>query len=243
MEILKTEEQGVVILSPDGSLDSNSAPVLEQEIGLINAGDNGQHLLLYFSKVEYISSAGLRVVLKTVKERQAASKSFAVSNMQDHVREVFLFLGVVAVQMTQGVVQRRCLDQVHRKVGQPGVVHLLRGHRKRFAILVYEIKARHVGWDLFEDLLDRQLAPLDRHGLPQAVERSCCLRVGKVSAHQLEEGVPGRSLAVPGLGADRPQHLALPHVAHLDVGHHRPIRVEQHTPRVRAAPLGPNEES
>lgn len=93
MEILKTEEQGVIILSPDGRLDSNSAPILEQEIGLINSDDNGHHLLLDFSKVEYISSAGLRVVLKTVKERQAASKSFAVSNMQDHVREVFEISG------------------------------------------------------------------------------------------------------------------------------------------------------
>ena len=93
MEILKTEEQGVIILSPDGRLDSNSAPILEQEIGIINSDDNGHHLLLDFSKVEYISSAGLRVVLKTVKERQAASKSFAVSNMQDHVREVFEISG------------------------------------------------------------------------------------------------------------------------------------------------------
>ncbi len=93
MEILKTEEQGVIILSPDGRLDSNSAPILEQEIGLINSDDDGHHLLLDFSKVEYISSAGLRVVLKTVKERQAASKLFAVSNMQDHVREVFEISG------------------------------------------------------------------------------------------------------------------------------------------------------
>lgn len=93
MDIVKTEDQGVIILSPDGRLDSNSAPLLEQEIGLIGAGDSGHHLLLDFSKVEYISSAGLRVVLKTVKERQAASKSFAVSNMQDHVREVFEISG------------------------------------------------------------------------------------------------------------------------------------------------------
>lgn len=93
MEILKTEEHGVIILSPDGRLDSNSAPILEQEIGLINSDDSGYHLLLDFSRVEYISSAGLRVVLKTVKERQAASKSFAVSNMQDHVREVFEISG------------------------------------------------------------------------------------------------------------------------------------------------------
>ena len=93
MDIIKKEEQGVVILAPDGRLDTNSAPILEQEIGQISSDDSGFHLLLDFSRVEYISSAGLRVVLKTVKERQVASKSFAVSNMQDHVREVFEISG------------------------------------------------------------------------------------------------------------------------------------------------------
>ena len=93
MDILRQEEQGVIILAPDGRLESNSAPILEEEIERIGSGDDGHHLLLDFSKVEYISSAGLRVVLKTVKERQSASKSFAVSNMQDHVREVFEISG------------------------------------------------------------------------------------------------------------------------------------------------------
>ncbi|MCG6930854.1 MAG: STAS domain-containing protein [Desulfofustis sp.] len=93
MDIVKTEQRGVIILAPDGRLDSNSAPSLEQEIGTIGFGSDGHHLLLDLSKVEYISSAGLRVVLKTVKERQSASKSFAVSNMQDHVREVFEISG------------------------------------------------------------------------------------------------------------------------------------------------------
>ena len=62
MDIIKKEEQGVVILAPDGRLDSNSAPILEQEIGQISSDDSGFHLLLDFSRVEYISSAGLRVV-------------------------------------------------------------------------------------------------------------------------------------------------------------------------------------
>jgi len=93
MEIGKREEQGIIILEPDGRLDSNSAPALEEEIDTIESGDNGYHLLIDFSKVEYISSAGLRVVLKTVKERQSSSRSFAVSNMQDHVREVFEISG------------------------------------------------------------------------------------------------------------------------------------------------------
>ncbi len=93
MDIQKSEEQGVIILAPVGRLDSNSAPDLEQEIGTVGIDEDGHHLLLDFSNVEYISSAGLRVVLKTVKERQAASKSFAVSGMQEHVREVFEIAG------------------------------------------------------------------------------------------------------------------------------------------------------
>ncbi len=93
MDIVKKEEQGVVILTPSGRLDSNSAPELEEEISSIGSGEDGLHLLLDFSNVEYISSAGLRVVLKTVKERQAAGRSFAVSSMHDHVREVFEIAG------------------------------------------------------------------------------------------------------------------------------------------------------
>lgn len=93
MDIVKKEQKGVVILAPSGRLDSNSAPDLEEEISLIKSEEDGHHLLLDFSNVEYISSAGLRVVLKTVKQRQAASRSLAVSGMQDHVREVFEIAG------------------------------------------------------------------------------------------------------------------------------------------------------
>lgn len=93
MQINKKEEQGVVILEPDGRLDSNTSPSLELEIETVGAGDDGYHLLVDFSKVDYISSAGLRVVLKAAKLRQASSKSFAASGMQEHVREVFEISG------------------------------------------------------------------------------------------------------------------------------------------------------
>ncbi len=93
MIIEKREENGVVVLEPAGRLDSNTAPVLEQQIDSVGAGNDGHHLLVDFSNVEYISSAGLRVVLKVVKERQTSPKSFAVSSMQDHVREVFEISG------------------------------------------------------------------------------------------------------------------------------------------------------
>ena len=93
MEIDRKQEQGIVILAPDGRLDSNTAPLLEQAIGDVSTGEDGFHVLVDFSRVEYISSAGLRVVLKAVKDRQASPKSFATSGMQDHVREIFEISG------------------------------------------------------------------------------------------------------------------------------------------------------
>ena len=93
MKIGKREENGVIILEPVGRIDSITAPDLEQEMESIGSGVDDHHLLLDLSGVEYISSAGLRVVIKTEKARQGTPKSFAVSSMQDHVREVFEISG------------------------------------------------------------------------------------------------------------------------------------------------------
>ena len=93
MIINKREEKGVIILEPDGRLDSNTSPILEQEISHIDSGSDGYHLLVDFLNIDYISSAGLRVILKAFKERQEGPKFFAVSGMQEHVREVFEISG------------------------------------------------------------------------------------------------------------------------------------------------------
>ena len=93
MQIDRMEEQGIVILAPHGRLDSNTATFLEEEIDRVGFDDQGFHVLVDFRGVEYISSAGLRVVLKAVKERKDGPKSFATSGMQDHVREIFEISG------------------------------------------------------------------------------------------------------------------------------------------------------
>jgi anti-anti-sigma factor len=93
VHIDQKEEQGIVILAPEGRLDSNTSHLLDQAIENVGSGEDGFHVLVDFSAVEYISSAGLRVVLKALKQRQAGPKYFAASSMQDHVREVFEISG------------------------------------------------------------------------------------------------------------------------------------------------------
>jgi anti-anti-sigma factor len=51
------------------------------------------HLLLDFEALDYISSAGLRVVLNITKIFDQSPWKFAACSMQDHVREVFEISG------------------------------------------------------------------------------------------------------------------------------------------------------
>ena len=73
-----------------GRLDTVTAPELEAEISAILS--TAESLVLDMEKLEYISSAGLRVILKTQKalKQKAGLKLIHVS---DEVREVFEITG------------------------------------------------------------------------------------------------------------------------------------------------------
>ena len=63
MTIHKTIQNGVLILEPEGRLNSQSAPALEAAVDeSINDADS---VIFDFTKVEYLSSAGLRILLTT----------------------------------------------------------------------------------------------------------------------------------------------------------------------------------
>lgn len=65
MKINKTTENDRLTVSISGRIDTNTSPELEQE--LKNSFDGCNELVLDFKDVEYISSAGLRVLLMSNK--------------------------------------------------------------------------------------------------------------------------------------------------------------------------------
>jgi anti-sigma B factor antagonist len=88
MEISTSESGDVRILSFQGNLDTNTAPDAESEInGLIDGG--AQKLLVNFEKLDYISSAGLRVLLATAKKLKASSGDLKICCLNQTVQEVF----------------------------------------------------------------------------------------------------------------------------------------------------------
>jgi anti-anti-sigma factor len=92
MHINETRQQGVTVVSPVGRIDSTSSPVLETHLaGLTKAGEH--RVVIDFAGVEYISSAGLRVMLSLLKRTKEVRGKVALAAMGDSVRQVFELAG------------------------------------------------------------------------------------------------------------------------------------------------------
>jgi anti-anti-sigma factor len=94
---LNEETRGdVLILRPVGRLDSTSSPELERIVGeRLQTG--ASKLVFDFADLDYISSAGLRVVLVAGKKLRAAQGKLALVGMRDVVREVFEMSGFLTL--------------------------------------------------------------------------------------------------------------------------------------------------
>lgn len=94
MEIKKTQNGNDLIVSLEGRLDTTTAPRLEEEIRL-SIGDV-RNLIFDFEKLDYISSAGLRVLLATQKIMNKQG-SMVIRNVNETVMEVFSVTGFVDI--------------------------------------------------------------------------------------------------------------------------------------------------
>ena len=90
MTIEKAQNNGALTLALEGRLDTVTAPQLEAE--LKNSLEGAESLTLDFSKLDYISSAGLRVLLSAHKIL-ASKGGMKVTNVNEIVREVFEVTG------------------------------------------------------------------------------------------------------------------------------------------------------
>jgi len=90
MNIEKRLDNGCLTLKVDGRLDTNSSPELEAELKL----DGVTEIVFDFSGLEYISSAGLRVLLAAHKAMTACGGRMSVANPNSVVKGVFDITGI-----------------------------------------------------------------------------------------------------------------------------------------------------
>ena len=92
IEIKKNADE--LVLEITGRLDTITAPALDKTINE-NLGEI-KSLILDFKNLEYISSAGLRILLSTQKKLQQKG-TMKLKNVREEVMEVFEITGFVDI--------------------------------------------------------------------------------------------------------------------------------------------------
>lgn len=94
LEIEKRDD--VLILHLAGRLDSSSSPELERQV--TEQVENGAHRLVFdLGALDYISSAGLRVILLAGKKLRGVKGKLVLVGLRDMVREVFDMSGFMTL--------------------------------------------------------------------------------------------------------------------------------------------------
>ena len=94
MTIEKNTEGTVLTIALGGRLDTTTAPQLEEE--LKQSMETMTELHLDFGKLEYLSSAGLRVILAAQKIMNKQGK-MVIHNVNETIMEVFEVTGFIDI--------------------------------------------------------------------------------------------------------------------------------------------------
>ena len=87
MEIKTNREGSKLVLAPVGRVDTITSPELEAAVQL----DGVEELVFDLSQVDYVSSAGLRVLLAS--QKKMAGKKMLITGARPAVKEVFDITG------------------------------------------------------------------------------------------------------------------------------------------------------
>ena len=97
MTIHKAQTGSALTVTLDGRLDTITSPDLEQALTDLTGIT---HLTLDFTKITYVSSAGLRVILATQKQMNHQG-SMVVANVSDTIMNIFEMTGFTDILTIQ----------------------------------------------------------------------------------------------------------------------------------------------
>jgi len=95
MDISTRTSNDTHIVAIAGSLDSTTSPEVQKALDALLAG--AKKVVLDFSGLDYISSAGLRVLLGAAKRLRASGGTLRLFGLNQSVREVFEISGFSAI--------------------------------------------------------------------------------------------------------------------------------------------------
>jgi anti-sigma B factor antagonist len=95
MDIAEHTEADKVVVALGGRLDSNTSPDFEKLI--CPRIESTGSVIVDMSRLDYVSSAGLRVLLKAAKIARTSQHRLALAGLTPQVQEVFDISGFTAI--------------------------------------------------------------------------------------------------------------------------------------------------
>lgn len=96
VEITQEKQDSINILSLQGRLDVSTSGSLDEKLtALVEAGE--AKVLVDCRELDYISSAGLRVLLSAAKQFKKQEGSIALSTLNPNVKQVFEISGFTSI--------------------------------------------------------------------------------------------------------------------------------------------------
>ncbi len=96
MEVSVKEVNEISVMTFEGNLDTNTAPQAQEQIDKVIDGGSAK-VLINFGGLNYISSAGLRVLLTAAKKLKATNGDLKICCLNETVQEVFDISGFSSI--------------------------------------------------------------------------------------------------------------------------------------------------
>lgn len=100
MQIDVSEDQGVHVVTLNGKLDTATSPETESRLRDV-VGGGASKIVIDFQNVDFVSSAGLRVLLATAKMLRGSGGEMRVCGLNEVVQEVFDISGFSSLLSVQ----------------------------------------------------------------------------------------------------------------------------------------------
>ena len=106
MNITYRVDKNILYIAIEGRIDASNASAVEEQIFAIKKENEGKHTVIDADNLEYISSAGLRVILKIRKEEP----KLAIINVAPEVYDVFDMTGFTDMITVEKAYRRMSID-------------------------------------------------------------------------------------------------------------------------------------
>ena len=114
---VKQKAQGAYVVSPAGSLDSNTYMLFEEKITSVLA-QSPSVMVLDMQSLEYLSSAGVRAILKARNGMKKNNGKITFMNLQPQIKKVFEIINALPTMQVFSSVEELddYLDKMQKQV-------------------------------------------------------------------------------------------------------------------------------